>query len=112
MAPTNRARNARAIEADFDRALATLVETATRSIRVQRASVWFVEDGDSAWRQHDVYDAANDKHASGITMRADDYPELAAALAYINQTDVFMALAQLRRDGQKRRNMAARPAAA
>lgn len=38
--------------------------------------------------------------------------EFAAALAYINQPGVFVALAQLSRDGQQRRNMAARPAAA
>lgn len=66
---------------EFDRAARTITEAATRTLDVERASIWFLEDDGSTLRCADLYERTSDRHSSDIELAATEYPRYFDALA-------------------------------
>jgi diguanylate cyclase (GGDEF)-like protein len=75
------ARLWRRYEGDPDSALPAITETAVAALRVERASVWLMDEGHGVLRCIDLYEATPGRHSRGIELRAADYPRYFAALA-------------------------------
>lgn len=75
-------------EADLDKAVAAVIETATVALAVERASVWFFDDEGELLVCHDLYEATPHRHSRRTVLHAKDYPEYFAAL---KEEDVIAA---------------------
>jgi len=60
--------------------LPDILETCARTMEVGRASMWQFSDDRATIFCVDLYDAASDKHRSGMTLRRADYPVYFSAL--------------------------------
>lgn len=74
------ARIWRRYEGDPDGAIHAITETAARALRTARASVWLLAEDASEMTCVDLYEAAEQRHSSGIVLHATDYPRYFAAL--------------------------------
>ncbi|MCE9579151.1 MAG: diguanylate cyclase [Deltaproteobacteria bacterium] len=75
------ARLWRRYEGDPDSALPAITETAVAALRVERASIWLMDEGHGVLRCIDLYEATPGRHTRGTVLRAADYPQYFAALA-------------------------------
>lgn len=75
------ARLWRRYEGDPDSALPAITETAVAALRVDRASIWLLDEGHGVLRCIDLYEATAGRHSRGMELRAADYPQYFAALA-------------------------------
>jgi len=73
---------------DLDAIFHQLVETAARTLRVERVSVWRFTDDRQKLRCHALYELGLDRHSAGVELEADAYPNYFKALA---ETDVIAA---------------------
>jgi diguanylate cyclase (GGDEF)-like protein len=74
------ARIWRRYEGDPEGALRVISETGCRALGVARCSVWLLDDTRETLRCLDLYEAEGQKHSSGITLAAREYPRYFAAL--------------------------------
>ena len=65
-----------------------LVETAARTLGVERVSIWRFTDDRRTLRCHALYELSADQHSAGVELNADAYPDYFRALA---ATDVIAA---------------------
>ena len=68
------------IESDFDRALASVVETATDALDIDHASVWLFENGRQRLVRRADHDRVPVALANTATLEAADHPAYFAAL--------------------------------
>jgi diguanylate cyclase (GGDEF)-like protein/PAS domain S-box-containing protein len=66
---------------DIDAALAELTEVASTALRVERASVWRFDRGQSELVLLDLFQRGPGKHVAGVTLHAVDTPRYFEALA-------------------------------
>lgn len=74
------ARIWRRYEGDPDGAIRAITETAARALHTARASVWLLAEDHSDLTCVDLYEVAENRHSSGIVLRAKDYPNYFAAM--------------------------------
>ena len=67
-------------EGDADGAIRAITETAARALRTARASVWLLDEDESRITCVDLYEAAENRHSSGIVLTAKDFPHYFAAM--------------------------------
>jgi diguanylate cyclase (GGDEF)-like protein len=67
-------------EGDPDGAIRAITETAARALHTARASVWLLGEDHSDLTCVDLYEVAENRHTSGIVLRAKDYPKYFAAM--------------------------------
>lgn len=67
-------------EGDPDGAIRAITETAARALKTARASVWLLAEDSSEMTCVDLYEAAEQRHSSGIVLKAVDFPKYFAAL--------------------------------
>jgi len=70
----------RRYEDDPDAAIRAITETAARALNVARTGVWLFSEDHGEATCIDLYEAAHDRHSSGMVIRARDYPVYFAAL--------------------------------
>ena len=68
-------------EADLERALWVITETAVAAMDVARVSVWLFDDERTKIVCEDLYDAKSARHSRGVELMAASYPRYFAALA-------------------------------
>lgn len=61
-------------EGDPDGAIRAITETAARALSTARASVWLLSDDNDEISCVDLYEASEQRHSSGIVLRAADFP--------------------------------------
>lgn len=74
------ARIWRRYEGDPDGAIHAITETAARALKTARASVWLLAEDASEMTCVDLYEAAEQRHSSGIVLHATDFPRYFAAM--------------------------------
>jgi len=74
------ARIWRRYEGDPDGAIHAITETAARALSTARASVWLLSEEATEMTCVDLYEAAEDRHSSGIVLHATDFPRYFAAM--------------------------------
>ena len=67
-------------EGDPDGAIRAITETAARALGVARASVWLLSEDSTDMTCVDLYEAAEQRHSSGIVLHAADFPTYFAAM--------------------------------
>lgn len=67
-------RRWRTFEADLDKAVAAIVETATVALDAGRASVWFFDTTGDAIVCHDLYESSLRRHSRGTVLHRSDNP--------------------------------------
>jgi diguanylate cyclase (GGDEF)-like protein len=67
-------------EGDPDGAIRAITETAARALNTARASVWLLGEDQSDLTCVDLFEVAENRHSSGIVLRATDYPHYFAAM--------------------------------
>jgi hypothetical protein len=70
----------RRYDGDPDAAIRAITKTAARALNVARAGVWLFSEDHSATTCIDLYEAAHDRHSSGMVVHATEYPTYFAAL--------------------------------
>ena len=71
----------RKYEGDPDGAIRAITETAARALKVERASVWLLDEVAAGLTCIDLYEAGEHRHSSGTVLRAFDFPAYFAAIA-------------------------------
>lgn len=74
------AQEFRKYEGDPDGAIHAITETAARALKVERASVWLLDELATVLTCIDLYEAAEERHSSGTTLRASDFPAYFSAI--------------------------------
>ncbi len=74
------AKNEALSSGDLQCAFQAITEAAGRSLSVQRSSIWLYREDRSAIRLVDLYNSGGERHTSGTTLSAKDYPRYFAAL--------------------------------
>ncbi|MGE0396168.1 MAG: diguanylate cyclase [Kofleriaceae bacterium] len=67
-------------EGDPDGAIRAITETAARALHTARASVWLLGEDQQDLTCIDLFEAKENRHSSGIVLRAKDYPAYFAAV--------------------------------
>lgn len=67
-------------EGDPDGAIRAITETAARALHTARASVWLLGEDHQDLTCVDLYEVAENRHTSGMVLRAKDYPKYFAAM--------------------------------
>lgn len=73
-------RTWRRYEADLDRAIRAITETAATALEVERSSVWMLDASRKSIQCRQLYEAGPHRHSSGLELFAKDYPAYFAAL--------------------------------
>lgn len=67
-------------EGDPDGAIHAITETAARALSTARASVWLLSEEATEMTCVDLYEAAEQRHSSGMVLRSTDFPRYFAAM--------------------------------
>ena len=70
------------ITGNFEEALRMITETGSRILGVERASIWTFNEQGTALELLDLYERTQDRHTSGFTLAAEDYPAYFQAIAH------------------------------
>ncbi|HJT21967.1 MAG TPA: response regulator [Nitrospira sp.] len=70
---------------NLDRAVRLLTETGGRVLDVERSSVWLLSEDGSSLALVDLYERSPNRHQSGMTLAARDYPAYFKAIAHEEQ---------------------------
>ncbi|MEG4091609.1 GAF domain-containing protein [Microcoleus sp. Pol12B4] len=74
------AKNSSIYEGNIGEALREITQMATRTLNVERASIWFYQEDRSAMCCADIYELTPNKHSVGVEMKVADYPSYFQAL--------------------------------
>ncbi|MEG4441749.1 GAF domain-containing protein [Microcoleus sp. AT9_B5] len=74
------AQNSSIYEGNIDEALREITQMATRTLNVERGSVWFYKEDKSALCCADIYEQTPDRHSEGAELKVADYPNYFKAL--------------------------------
>lgn len=67
-------------EGDPEGAVRAITETASKALKTARASVWLLAEDASEMTCVDLYDAGEQRHSSGVVLKAVDFPAYFAAM--------------------------------
>ena len=67
-------------EGDPDGAIRAITETAARALKTARASVWLLAEDTTEMTCVDLFEAAENRHSSGVVLTARDFPAYFAAM--------------------------------
>ena len=71
---------------DFKEALRMITETGSRVLGVERTSVWTLTQQGAALELLDLYERTSNRHITGVTLAAQDYPSYFEAIAHEEHT--------------------------
>jgi two-component system sensor histidine kinase/response regulator len=67
---------------NFEEALRMITETGSRVLGVERASIWTFNEQGTAMELHNLYERTPNRHITGFTLAAQDYPSYFQAIAH------------------------------
>ncbi|MEG4856893.1 GAF domain-containing protein [Microcoleus sp. K1-B6] len=74
------AKNSSIYEGNIGEALREITQMATRTLNVDRASIWFYQEDKSALCCADIYELTPNQHSAGAELKVADYPSYFQAL--------------------------------
>lgn len=74
------AKNSSIYEGNIGEALREITQMATRTLNVDRASIWFYQEDKSAMSCADLYELTPNQHSAGAELKVTDYPSYFQAL--------------------------------
>ncbi|MEG4841185.1 GAF domain-containing protein [Microcoleus sp. B9-D4] len=74
------AKNSSIYEGNIGEALREITQMATRTLNVERASIWFYQEDKSAMCCADLYELTPNQHSAGAELKVADYPSYFQAL--------------------------------
>ncbi|MEG5016861.1 MULTISPECIES: GAF domain-containing protein [unclassified Microcoleus] len=74
------AKNSSIYEGNISEALREITQMATRTLNVDRASIWFYQEDKSAMCCADLYELTPDQHSAGAELKVAEYPSYFQAL--------------------------------
>ncbi|MEG4121068.1 GAF domain-containing protein [Microcoleus sp. N9_B4] len=74
------AKNSSIYEGNIGEALREITQMATRTLNVDRASIWFYQEDKSAMSCADLYELTPNQHSGGAELKVTDYPSYFQAL--------------------------------
>ncbi|MEG5079521.1 GAF domain-containing protein [Microcoleus sp. AT8-B4] len=74
------AKNSSIYEGNISEALREITQMATRTLNVDRASIWFYQEDKSAMCCADLYELTPDRHSAGAELKVAEYPSYFQAL--------------------------------
>jgi PAS domain S-box-containing protein len=83
-------------QGDLPAAARTIVETAARALRVERASIWLGSSEEGRFRCLDLFESSQNRHSEGRDFAAEDYPAYFRAIGSDRAVDAGDACADPR----------------